>query len=532
MSNILILNFNSAHDLTASAYLIGAIKTEAPQTNIELITNKEFEGIANVLSGVSKVHVLDTDLINNIYQNPLYSDAFAVNEFTKVITTLTEVRWDQIINYSNDNISSYLMSALDADQKIGSSINHKGSVICNSDWSLYQNYVASEQRRRPIDKITIRNQMLHLSLKNDYLKLKQDENYSLVAGQNFRKIREMKGSPGTFVIGINLEQSHNADTFNIDTLSDLIEAMEESSDYKPVLLLNGKNYQRSMANELNQRFNNSLISINIDIVALPSVIANLDGIISYSNNTLALADLLETKCIEVKSTKDKISSPLTITPSNYIIYAKDEAALSSDILLALNEEFGTELPIERMNSANPIYQAVEDDYGPFYTQIRGDLDIESELNYHLGRSFFSEIMGSQRNDSLIAHIKENTDKDILLKYVSVLRTELTNTVKLLLATLRSLKSMRNSESNLNNFISHLDNLITIGKTKSMVGDIVRLFEGRVENIEANNIDSNIKAIESHLFQLKKELQTLTNYLGELVKEQEATLNQLNSELQA
>lgn len=515
MKNILILNLGTTNDLLSSAHLIGAIKTSDSNTNIEIVTAKENQDIANIINNVSKVHFLDTQLIKNVLENKLYSDAFAINEFMSVINPLTEGNWDKVINYSNDNVSSYLISALNAENKVGTYINDIGAPRHTGQWSIYQNFVASNLMRQSIDKITIRNHMVGLPVYSDIEKIKNSADYSMVAGQNFSRIRKMNGSPATFVIGINLESGYDDYSMELDTLTDLIEAMEESTDYKPVLLLNGKNYQRQLANDLNKQFNNNLISINIETIALPSVMANLDALISTSSDQLTIADTMDVKSIELRDFSGKTYTPTVFNSGNYTIYAKEERTLSSDILLALNEEFGTELPINYMSSENPVYKSVQDDYGSFFTQIRGNINIQKELRYHIERSFFFQAMGYAKNEELFSHIRENTEGEHLTKFITTLKSELTSTVKILLATLRSLKSVRNSQSNLDSFVSYLDTLITIGKEDSIVSSIIRNFEGRIENIEADNIDTNIKSIETNLFQLKSELQALTNIMADL-----------------
>jgi hypothetical protein len=227
---------------------------------------------------------------------------------------------------------------------------------------------------------------------------------------------------------------------------------------------------------------------------------------------------MEIKCLELRDFSGKTYSPITINSENYVIYTKESQSLSSDILLALNEEFGTELPIDFMNSQNPVYKSVQDEYGNFFTQIRGDLKIQNELRYHIERSFFYQTLGYPKNDELFTHIKENTEHDQLMSFIAQLKSELTSTVKILLATLRSLKGVKNSKNNLNSFIGYLDNLMAIGRTDTIVSSIIRKFEGQVENIEANDIDANIKAIETNLFELKSELQALTTIMTDLTQD--------------
>lgn len=522
MNKILILNLGTKNDIASSARLIGAIKKENSQSQIETLVDTKNANLANILNGITKVHTLDIEKIVSLYSNNLYSNAFALNEFTENLSILLDTHWNQVINYSNDDISSFLISTLDAKECIGSTISTTGAVVCSNQWSIYQNYVATLQARMPIDKMTIRNHMMNLPIQNDFEKIKQDANYSLVAGQNFRRIREMKGSPGTFVVGLCLEQTNTGKNFDLNTMIEIIEGLEESNDYKVVLLLNGKNYQREIANQLNKEFNNTLISINIDTVALPSVIANLDAVVSYSNEILMIADLMETKCVEIRDWNAHIYSPSILHAENHIIYDKNCKQLASDILLSLNEEFGTELPLSCLKSENPIYKSVVDEYGYFFTQVRGDINIQEELRYHIGRSYFFQMLGYPKNNELLKHIQKNTDSEKLLHFVSNLKEELTNAVKLLLGTLRSLKGVKNSDSGLQSFINHLDQLMMIGKNNNISGDVVRFFEGKIENIYSNDIDANIKAIETYLFELKADLQVLTGYLGDLVAPKENT----------
>ena len=518
MSNILITCFNSEHELISCANIIGAMKESDPNANIDLVTNKAYASLANIINGVSMVHTIDTETVGSIFQNQLYSDAFAINQFVEDIKIISAKQWDQVINYSNDEISSYLISALNHKDIVGSFINERGSVTFSNDIAIYQNFVATQQIKHPIDRVSIRSMMLGLPLKTDYIKVRTDENYSVVAAQNFKRIREMKGSAGTFVVGLNLETGIDGYSLDIETYAELIEAIEESNDYKVVLLLNGKNYQRSLANELNAKFDNSLISINIDITALPAVIGNLDAIVSTANTTLALSDIMEAKCIELRKA-EKIITPMSTGEQNHVIYINDESSVSSDILLSLNEEFGTELPIDRLTSTNKVYQMVWEDGAPFASQIRGDLDIQSELQYHVSRAYFMQLFSNKKNQDLLNHLREHTQEEELQRFVINLKSELTSTVKLLLAALRSIKGVKSSKNNLNSFIVALDNLIQVGKSRSLAGDAVRFFEGKVENIQTTDIDSNIKAIEDKLFELKNELQVMMGYMSDLTSSQ-------------
>ncbi|MBT4790983.1 MAG: hypothetical protein HON90_05390 [Halobacteriovoraceae bacterium] len=527
MNKILILNFGTTHDLISSSHLISAVKKDHPTAMIELLTLRSQKEIAQILDNISNYHYIDSDSINTIFQSPLYSDAFAINQFMNILGPLVNTDWDLVVNNSNDNISSYIMSALKTNQLAGSYIANDGVARCSDKWSIYQNYVATGLSRQTINKPTIRNHIVNLPYYSELNKIKLNSDYTTVANQNFARIRKMKNNTGIFIVGISLEAGYDGYMMELDTYSDIIEALEESNDYKAVLLLNGKEYQKEFANKLNKTFNNKLISINLETVALPSVISNLDIIISASNDQLTISDTMNTRCLEIRDCGGNSATPSIVNANNFVLYAKDETNIASDALLALNEEFGTELPINVLNSCNPVYRSVSDELGNFFTQIRGDLNIQKELRYHVERSYFFEIFGYPRNNELFEHIKNNTEPEYLQDFIINLKNELTNTVKLLLATVRSLKSVRNSESSLNSFISYLDNLMAIGKENTIVSSIVRNFEGKLENIEAIDANENIRQIESYLFELKSDMQILTNIMEELTNNkstEQATLS--------
>lgn len=518
MKNILIMNLGSEHDVLASSHLINSYKHEYPQSQIEVLTYSENSNLVSLINNVSKVHTIDRAIIQKVTSNPLYSDAFALNSFADSISDIKSRKWDHVINYSNDNASSFLMMALDSQDRAGTFISSSGIAKTTDKWSNYQNFVASKMKRQTIERSMMRCHIAKTPLYRDIEKFKIDPDYSVVAAQNFSKIRNMKGSPATFVVGINLAASYESDAIELDTYIDLIEAIEDSSDYKVVLLLNGENYQKKLANELNQRFDNKLISINVDTAAITSVLPNIDVLISTPNNQLMIADIMEVKCIEIREHNTNKVTPYVSNPENYIIYNSDSSSLASDIILALNEEYGTELPISTLNSENPIFKMIEDDFGVLSTQIRGKLDIQAELRYHIERSVHLELMGFEKNTELITHIKENTDKEHLAIFTTALKSELTTTVKILLATLRSLKGVKASKSNLESFISYLDTLIMSGREDNFIGSLIRNFEGQIENIEAEDIDTNMKMIENYLFELKNNCQKITNIMTEIVTE--------------
>lgn len=518
MNNILILNLGTSKDLLMSSHFISSYREEYPNAQISILTYEDNKELATTLNGIKSIFTIDSDLMQSIASNPLYSDAFNINHFVSSLAPVMKTQWDKVINYSNDKVSSYLINVIPCETIVGTHINTSGVAQTTDQWSTYQNHVLSGMDRPGIAIPSIRNHMALTPTYSSLEKIKIDPEYLFVANQNFTRIRQMNGGNAKYVVGINLEVGYDGSTLSEDTIAEVIEAVEESEDYKAVLLTSGKSYQKEVVNRLNQQFNNTLVSINVESAALSSVITNLDVLVTSANDQLIIADALEIKLIEIKDDYKKASSLIPVNEGNYIVYNQNNNLAASDIILALNEMFETQMPISALNSTNPTYVSIKDDYGVYYTQIRGELNVAAEINYHIMRAIHFEVMGYPKNEDLFKHIKENTDKDDLNTYVQQVKSELTNSVKILLATLRSLKSAGTSQSGLNSFINYLDQLMKMGSNDTIVGSLIRLFEGTVENINSKTAEENMKEIESNLFGLKSNLQTVSNAMGFLLDE--------------
>lgn len=524
MNNILILNLGSSQDILMSSHLISSYREEYPNSQVSILTYEANAQLAALLSGVSNIYTIDADLMKTIISNPLYSDGFAVNHFSSSLAPLMETKWHKVINYSNDKVSSYLTQAIPTDQVIGSYINKNGVAQTTDQWSTYLNNVASGMSRSTISIPEIKNHMAMTPTYSEKEKIKIDPEYLFVANQNFTRIRQMNGANAKYIVGINLEVGYDGSSLSEETVAQVIEAVNDNEDYKAVLLTSGKGYQKKIVNNLNKSFNDSLISINVETGALSSVVTNLDTLISAANDQMIIADALEINTIEVRDNANQVTTATSMNEGNYIIYNHSNNDVSSDIILALNERYETHMPISAMNSVNPTFISIKDDFGVYFTQVRGELNIQAEINYHIGRAVHFETLGYPQNTELLNHIRNNTQESDLNDYSHQVKSELTNTVKILLATLRALKGATSSQSSLNNFINYLDQLMKMGSNDTIVGSLVRFFEGTVENINSKNAEDNMKEIETQLFGLKSNLQIVSNSISTLLNEVEEVVN--------
>ncbi len=530
MSKVLVTLLGTEAEVLKASHFINSLTKENPHSEVHVLTYKDFSSVVALVANVSQAHYIDREQISNTKESKLFSDAFAINSLFDSIKECTDIEWNKVINFSNDSTSAYIASIISANEVLGTTISNIGSPLTSNNWATYLNFVNSQKDFHVISNNQVRHHLANMPYYKEGNKVKVNEEYSAIANQNFAKIRKSKPTTANAnIVGISLARSSAGEEIDFHSLYEIIDTLETSERYKPVLLITGSAQEKEMANELNYKFDNKLISINTDLTAYPSVIMNVDALITARNNHLTIADTLETRIIEVAPNSESTTATACVNPGNFVIVQSGLENIVNDVNFILNQEFETDLPVSSMNSVNKTYAQVEDDYGTLTTQVRGDLNIQQELRYHIERCFHYQLMGYEVNYELISHIKEHTQKEDLNEFVGQVKDELTNTVKILLATLRSLKGVKQSKNNLQNFIGYLDTLIMKGKTNSITSGAIALFEGHIENINASNSDDNIKAIETNLFNLKNNLQLLANILTGLVTEtQKDTTTTINA----
>lgn len=523
MSRTLITILENETNYLKASHFINSLVKENPHCEVAILTYSQNEKMTSLMSNVAQVFYIDSDYITSTLESPLFSDAYALNALTNALDECLETQWDDVINYSNDTIGTYIVSALEANRLTGTTISKFGSPLTSNQWATYLNFVNPNRENHLISNNTVRHYMMNMPYHQEGNKIKINEEYSAIATQNMTKIRKTKETTSNAdIIAISLETGMDGQIIDFHSLCEMIDTLESSDRYRAVLLLTGKPSEKQLVNDLNYKFDNNLISISTDYSALPSVLMNVDALVSVRNNQMAIADLLETRIIEIDTRETRTSNLFSVNPGNFLIKQLNNENICSDVNFILNQEFETDLPVQSMNSINKTYAQLQDDYGTFSTQIRGELNLQSELRYHIERMFHYQLMGYPTNNELIEHIKENTNKEDLEFFSSQVKDELTDTVKILLAALRSLKGVKQSKNNLQSFIGYLDTLIVRAKSDSITSGALAIFEGEIENINSTDSEDNIKAIEQNLFGLKNNLQMLTNILTDLVTNKEMT----------
>lgn len=516
MKPTLITCFKNETTLVQACHLINSLKQESPHREIHLATFRDLEPTAKVVCHQAKLHFVDRYKIEHLKSGALYSDAFAVNSLIEDINFALETEWDKAINLSNDDISSYLLPLINAETMVGSYVSSNGSAATSDKWASYRNFYISQSPLAPIEALSTVHHSSGTVYRREGSKVAMKEDFTMVANQNFARIRASKGE-NCHVIGINLAPGHDGSTFDFDFLSNVVETLEYSENFKPVLLIGGKDQEKAVCDELNAQFGNRLISINMDVSAAPSVMGNIDFLISRPSTMSAIADALDTRVLEVSNDKSKC---LAFNEGCFHII-ESEGPASEDVLFVIGQEFDEILPMAVKNSQNKVYARVKDDMGLLNTLIRGEIDLQAELSYHVSRCYHYALLGYPIDHKILQNLKDNAPLEALEKFCSKEKEELVCAVKALLNTIRSLQAFKQSEKNAPKFVQYLDQLMDFSKMPNVAQAPVCLFEAAIENINSTDPKVSLSIMEENLYKLKSDLQTLAKIFEGLLAENEA-----------
>lgn len=518
MNKILILSLGTTKDILNCAHTCALVREEYPHSEIHVLTYKSHQSRTRLINNVSQFHFIDREKVKQIIEGQVFSNGTALDTFFKGIENVIDSEWTRVINQSNDNVSAYLASCLNTDDIVGASITEKGSAHLSDDWNIVLNNInARPDLRNTIEGNVLQAHSLGFPWRAIDNCLKINPDYAAISGQNFARIRSLKTN-NPQIVGINLSLGYDGTCLSESCAEELLSTITENPRTIPVLLIDAQNNeQKEIVNRLNAKFDNSLVSINTDLNAIPAVLPHIDVFVSPANDQLVIANLLNVDSIELRQNEKFRVDPVVTSENSRVLYYRDETSLTSDILINIAEIIDVELAITTLESAGSTYLTVTDDYGYFYTQVRGQIDLRDELNYHFGRSIFFNILGYPENTDLITNVKQSCHSDDLKVYVDELRGELTAVVKVLLASLRSLKTIRNSNQNLNSFLTYYDQLLAYASQRGIVGNLVSFTEGRIENISSETAEENLVQIEKALFELKTHLQKLTVVCSSLLE---------------
>lgn len=531
MKNILIINLRRLGDVYTTGHLVNSLSVNEG-TNVSVLTYKESSRAAKNLKNLSKLYIIDRKEIITLKNNKLFSDGFALEQLLKQLQEIKDQSWDEIVNYSNDLVGAYLCSYLKGSAKkvVGVHFNNDRNVVTGSDWEILFNDILPVVKYSPIHFVDCYHKMMGLNVEREGEKLITNSNHNAVAFSNMNTIRKgQTGSENTAkIIALQLKTADPSKDIPEHMMVQLIEEIRKNSELVPVILIAPTDEERRYASDINEKFENDLVIIEADLEAVASVLMNIDLLVTPDTAIKHIADLAETPVLEVSLGHAPFLKQGTYSEGSLVLtdiitdrtFSKSQNAAGTkitaqDILASILFYFSKTKTIRpRLSPDVTLYSCSFDKLGARYSVAAGTVDSQTEIHRLMSRQFINVAFDQQESEEIYADV---TDFGISTATTWSTREKgnVTNVMKDLLGTLRSLlQSLENRKSS-RDFVMNLGKLISHAEDSSIVQIPVMMFKTKIESINAKSFEENAREVELLLYDLKTDIQKILHCVKNL-----------------
>ena len=529
MKKILIINLRRLGDVFSTAHLINSL-TIGGGNQVSLLTYKESSRASENLSNVTNLFEIDRKEIITLKTNKLFSDGFAFEQLFNQLSGIKNQEWDQVINYSNDVVGAYLASYLkdSCKQVVGIHFNSNRNIVTQNEWELMFNDVLPVVKYAPIHFVDCYHKMTGANLVKEGTKLNTNHSYNETAFNNINAVRREHGESNSKIIGIQLKTADPAKDIPEATLHELVNLIKKNQELIPFILIAPNEDERRAATEFNKLHNDEVVVVEADLQAIASVLMNIDILVTPDTAIKHIADLTDTPVLEVslghapflkQGSYSKEALILTDVISSRVFtqgkVSSESSITAQDIMTCLLYSLTRTRYIKPLLSTGvTLYQASFDQMGIRYTPVAGTIDTEIEIHRLMSRQLIN-TMFEQSPDTLIYRDVCNLDLKTATEWTNTEKAVVTNVMKDILGTLRSLlQSVENRKSS-RDFVMNLGKLITHVDSESLVQIPVSMFKSKIEAINSKSFEENAKEVEILLYELKSDMQKILQCLKEL-----------------
>ncbi|MGZ3806846.1 MAG: glycosyltransferase family 9 protein [Bacteriovorax sp.] len=535
MKNVLIVNLRRLGDVYSTGHLINSL-TATEGTNITLLVYKESAKAARNLKNLHSLQVIDRKEILTLKTNKLFSDGFALEQLFSQLQQIKNTKWDEIINYSNDLVGAYLCSYLrDSTSKItGVHFNNERNVVTTNDWEILFNDILPVVKYAPVHFLDCYHKMMGITLNREGEKLLTNTEHNALAFSHMNTIR--KGQTGhestTKVVGIQLKTSDASKDIPESMLTELIALIRKNVELAPVLLIAPIEEEKKYASEINAKFNDELVIIEADLEAVASVLMNIDLLITPDTAIKHIADLSDTPVLEIslgyapflkQGSYSQGSLVLTdiISERNFMAAGfgaetgYDGRISAQDIMASVLYFFSKTKTIRpRLSKDVTLYSCSFDQLGARYSVAAGTVDSQTEIYRLMSRQLISMIYDHSESVEIYDDIADFGLASSSTWTVKE-KANVTNVMKDLLGTLRSLLQSQENRKSSREFVQHLGRLISHADQCTLTQIPVTMFKTKLESINAKSFEENAKEIEILLYNLKTDIQKILHCIKQL-----------------
>lgn len=529
MKKILIINLRRLGDVFSTAHLINSM-TAGTLNQVSILTYKESSRASENLKNITNLFEIDRKGIITLKTNKLFSDGFAFEQLFNQLSEIKNQHWDQIINYSNDVVGAYLTSYLkdSCKQVIGVHYNNNRNIVAQNEWELMFNDVLPVVKYAPLHFVDCYHKMTGTTLVKDGAKLNNNPSYNETAFNNINAVRRECGEANSKIIGIQLKTADPAKDIPENILHDLVNLIKKNAELIPFILIAPNDDERRVATEFNKAHNDQIVVVEADLQAIASVLMNIDILVTPDTAIKHIADLTDTPVLEVslghapflkQGTYSKDGMILTDVVSsrvfNQIEVVNQTSITASDIMICILYSLTRTKSIKpRLSNNVTLYQASFDQMGIRYTPVAGTINTKIEIHRLMSRQLINSMF-EQNPDAYIYRDVCNLDLKTATDWTNSEKSVVTNVMKDILGTLRSLLLSVENRKSSRDFVGNLGKLIEHVDSESLVQIPVAMFKSKIESINAKTFEENAKEVELLLYELKSDMQKILQCLKEL-----------------
>lgn len=533
MKKVLLVNLRRFGDLYCSEHLINSLSKENGD-EVSILVYKEFEKVALNLQGVSNVYTIDRKKIITLTKSDIFNDGYAIEEFYKDLKEFNTISWDQVINYSNDRVSTHLTTLLNSKDKLGLKFNKSMRNQYSNDWEILFNDVITELDFSPIHFNDIYHNIANVKPNRDGLKLKTSANHNENAFKNISHLRKNEDGTQSKVVGIQLVTSEKSKNIPENILIEVIKNLKDNN-IVPMLLIAPTDEERVVANRINEIFEGSLVSVESDFHALTSVVMNLDAVITPDTAIKHLTDLVDTPCLEVSLGASPFLKQGTINEQSLILtkniedrsFSKEDTEsiitasdITNSVLLLLNLVSFNSVSI---SEGLTLYRPYQDQLGTSYFSVKGSVNNSLEAQRITSRMYLATVLTDYDTKNFVEMILELRG-DQFKRWLNNEKESVTTVTKNLLGTIRSLIQMTENKSKSRDFITSLGTLLEHCSDVTITAIPTLFLRARLESLLSTDLSESIKEVEVQLYKMKSDLQKVYEVLKtveESAREQDA-----------
>lgn len=534
MRKVLIVNLKRFGDIFQTQHLINSIKEERPSTQIDLLCYQEMSRAAKILAGVNEVHTIDRKKIVSYFKNNIYSDGLALNELQASLEVLKEQDYGVIHNYSNDNVSTYICSFLSSEkvENLGISYSSRQTLKYSSPYAIALNDITTQTSFTPYNYNDLHHHISNLTFKNSFKqeRVKTNKTHDKTARNNLNRLRSSKSDDisGVSIVGFQLFASTKEKEIPYDTLVETVELVLKSKNMVPIILLAPNAEEREMANSLNRKFDNRLVSVEADFIALPSVLKNIDLVVTPDTAIKHLSDLLNTPVLEVSLGAAPLFKQGSVNPKSFIIsrpantrtfkqshiISEQEEKLNQKLTGSLifdviqSQLYNVEFSDALKNSQDfCLYQPAKVIDGTAYLPVSGNYDGKFEAKRIIARGILQKVFKGVIDENLIEEAYQRIGRKSFQAAIEDEKQALSILTKELLSTLRGLIQTQENKNKAPVFIEALEKLLSHCFDNNLAAIHALNFRAKIESLNSSSLEANFKEVEGLLYELKDNLQS-------------------------